>query len=118
MLEYRLLMSCHHVAMACRYKQQGEASVEADNVFHHATYGAVQSSWLSSKHEQAALEVQINEFGQCPRQIFHAPHPPRLVCPDIPKAGGLPRQPPRTEGWQLSLSQLSESAAFSCCGSR
>ncbi|CAK0760340.1 hypothetical protein CVIRNUC_002763 [Coccomyxa viridis] len=77
----------HWIDLIFGYKQQGEASVEADNVFHHATYGAVQSSWLSSKHEQAALEVQINEFGQCPRQIFHAPHPPRLVCPDIPKAG-------------------------------
>jgi len=73
--------------MFCRYKQQGEAAVEADNVFHNATYGAVQSRLPASRREQAALEVQINEFGQCPRRIFHAPHPPRLTCPEYPKAG-------------------------------
>ena len=71
--------------------------MEADNVFHHATYGAVQSRLPSSRREQAALEVQINEFGQCPRQIFHVPHPPRLVCPDYSQDGGAP-----SHAWELS----------------
>ena len=56
-------------------------------MFHHATYGAVLSRLPASRREQAAVEVQINEFGQCPRQIFRAPHPPRLTCPEYPKPG-------------------------------
>ena len=56
-------------------------------MFHHATYGAVLSRLPASRREQAALEVQINEFGQCPRQIFRTPHPPRLTCPEYPKPG-------------------------------
>jgi hypothetical protein len=27
--------------------------------------------------EKASLKCQINEFGQCPRQIFKMPHPAR-----------------------------------------
>lgn len=69
-----------------RYKQRGKAAVEADNVFHHATYGGATEAGLVSRQERAALEVQINEFGQCPRQIFHSPHAPRLICP-VPDAG-------------------------------
>lgn len=71
----------------CRYKQRGKAAVEADNVFHHLTYGGSGETAPMSRHERAALEVQINEFGQCPRQIFHSPHAPRLVCPPAPNIG-------------------------------
>lgn len=50
-----------------------------------------------SRHERAALEVQVNEFGQCPSQIFSAPHPPRLVslsdsCPPGEAAAQHPDQ--------------------------
>ncbi len=34
--------------------------------------------------ERAAVEAQVNEFGQCPRQIFTQPHPQRAVCPPPP----------------------------------
>jgi hypothetical protein len=30
--------------------------------------------------ELAWAGAQVNEFGQCPRQLFQAPHPPRLAC--------------------------------------
>lgn len=33
--------------------------------------------------QRAAIEVAINEFGQCPKQVFKLPHPSRLVCPDV-----------------------------------
>ena len=60
----------------CRFKQRGEAAVAADNVFHHLTYeGAVDVEGMADKQHRAALESQINEFGQCPRS---APHP--LYC--------------------------------------
>ena len=35
-----------------------------------------QPCWLA-----CSFAVQINEFGQCPRQLFKHKHPQRLVCP-------------------------------------
>jgi hypothetical protein len=88
-----LLHDCK--SLDCRYKQQGQAAVEADNVFHHLTYGgggdgAARSG--ASARERAALEMQINEFGQCPRQIFRSPHAPRLVCPPVQLPGARGQQ--------------------------
>ena len=55
---------CHN----CSFKQRGKAAEEADNVFHHLTYeGAVDVESMTNKQHRAALESQINEFGQCPR---------------------------------------------------
>lgn len=34
--------------------------------------------------ELKAIETQINEFGQTPKQLFAHPHPPRLVSPPAP----------------------------------
>ena len=61
-------------------KQQGEAALEADNLFHPLTYeGAVDLDAVEDPRERAALEAQVNEFGQTPKQLFAAPHPPRRV---------------------------------------
>ncbi|KAG2501969.1 hypothetical protein HYH03_000465 [Edaphochlamys debaryana] len=67
------------------HKQRGPAAEEADNVFFHLTYeGAVDPASITSPVELKALETQINEFGQTPKQLFTSPHPPRLVCPPAP----------------------------------
>ena len=51
-----------------RFKQRGKAAEAADNVFHHVSYeGAVDVESMTNKQHRAALEAQINEFGQCPR---------------------------------------------------
>ena len=95
-----------------RYKQKGPAAVEANNVFHYLTYeGAVDVASITDARQRVALELQINEFGQCPRQIFMTPHPSRLVCPAAADAmeiaqkaftGGLPRATNlNTEGCQI-----------------
>ena len=34
--------------------------------------------------------AQVNEFGQCPRQLFQAPHPPRLASPSERGNGAPP----------------------------
>ena len=34
--------------------------------------------------------MQVNEFGQCPRQLFQAPHPPRLASPSERGNGAPP----------------------------
>lgn len=39
---------------------------------------------ITNRLERLSLQTQVNEFGQCPRQLFKQPHPPRLVCPPAP----------------------------------
>jgi len=88
------------------YKQTGQASLEADNgkideknilnfiiyltninkieiikylVFHPLTYE--NNSELNDTHDlisRRALEIQITEYGQTPKQIFFKPHPKRF----------------------------------------
>ena len=66
----------------CRYKQSGAEADAADNVFHQLTYeGTVDLEGIADPQERRALESQINEFGQCPQQLFKAAHQPRLVAP-------------------------------------
>jgi factor associated with neutral sphingomyelinase activation len=64
--------------------QRGEAAAARDNLFHPLTYegGAAAAGGDSGDASaRAALEAQINEFGQTPRQLFTHPHPPRRVRP-------------------------------------
>lgn len=64
------------VSFLLRYKQQGAEAEKAGNVFHHLTYeGAVDLDHITDAQERQAVEAQINEFGQCPAQLFQAPHP-------------------------------------------
>ena len=66
----------------CRYKQKGPAAVEANNVFHHFTYeGSVDMDTIKDPLQKEAAEIAVNEFGQCPKQLFETPHARRLVCP-------------------------------------
>lgn len=73
------------------YKQRGQAAVDADNVFYHLTYeGSVDLESIKSARERHALEIQIQEFGQTPKQLFTSPHPKRSDKPskaDKDKAG-------------------------------
>ena len=74
----------------CRYKQRGKAAEEADNVFHHLTYeGAVDVENMADKQQRAALESQINEFGQCPRLV--TPGWERVGCRSWKGGGGVGR---------------------------
>lgn len=59
------------------------------SVFHPLTYeGEVDIDTIRDPVEREAILVQINEFGQTPRQLFHRPHPQRYnavreLCPHI-----------------------------------
>jgi hypothetical protein len=72
------------------YKQQGPEAVANNNVFYYLTYeGAVDLEKESDPRRKRALEMQIQEFGQTPKQLFAKPHPMRgdhsaeiLLCPD------------------------------------
>lgn len=57
------------------YKQQGEAAVEAANVYHHMTYqGAIDLETMEVEERERQISI-INNFGQTPLQVFQRPHP-------------------------------------------
>jgi hypothetical protein len=59
-------------------KQQGQAAVDADNLFYYLTYeGSVDLEKESDPRRRRAFEMQIQEFGQTPKQLFKGPHPAR-----------------------------------------
>ena len=61
-----------------------QCSFEDNNVFHPVTYqGRIDLEALEDPVQRAALEVQITEFGQTPKQLFYALHPQRFT--KIPK---------------------------------
>nr|XP_022903280.1 protein FAN-like [Onthophagus taurus] len=62
------------------YKQRGSEAVKAYNVFHYMCYeGNVDLDSIKDANQRHPIEVQIMEFGQVPKQIFHVPHPQRKV---------------------------------------
>ncbi|KAJ1467325.1 BEACH domain-containing protein, partial [Baffinella frigidus] len=66
-------------------KQTGAEADEADNLFYPVTYqGGVDWGEVAARDdpgERRALELQVAEFGQCPRQLFSQPHPCRNATP-------------------------------------
>ena len=51
------------------YKQRGREAERADNLFYHLCYeGSVDLDTVHSLEERYALEIQIGEFGQVPKQ--------------------------------------------------
>jgi len=76
-------------------KQQGVEAEQASNVFHPMTYeGFVDLERVKDATRRHALQLQIAEFGQTPRQLFTLPHPPRRG------AQMLQRMPPPGKGTQ------------------
>ena len=56
-------------------KQQGKASIEANNVFFYLTYyGSVDVASIEDEGLRIATELQIAHFGQCPMQLFYRRH--------------------------------------------
>ena len=61
-------------------KQQGAASVEACNLFHHLFYeGSVDIASIEDPVQRNAVIGVINNFGQVPRLLFRRPHPQRKL---------------------------------------
>lgn len=57
-------------------KQKGQAAIDADNVFYPLTYeGNIELDKIFDPIEKKAIEIQVNEYGQTPRQLFKISHP-------------------------------------------
>lgn len=66
-----LLMIYRSFFSQYRYKQTGEAAVDALNVFFYTSYeGAVDLDKIPNPLERAAMESMINNFGQTPCQLL------------------------------------------------
>ena len=66
------------------YKQRGKNAELANNLFYHLCYeGSVDLEKIQDLEERYALEIQIGEFGQVPKQLFTSPHPQRNWTPTI-----------------------------------
>lgn len=105
----------HWIDLIFGYKQRGEEALLADNLFYYLTYeGALdldsdispastqsKSALEGSDHpsrkmmEREAIDVQIQEFGQTPTQLFSSPHPRRndVTSPVAIKAKETSREP-------------------------
>ncbi|XP_050527638.1 protein FAN-like isoform X2 [Daktulosphaira vitifoliae] len=80
----------HWIDLIFGYKQNGEEAVKANNVFYYLCYeGAVDLNNVRDWYQRHALEIQIMEFGQIPKQIFEKPHPSKtyLFIKDIEQLG-------------------------------
>eukprot|EP00761_Pharyngomonas_kirbyi_P001457 gb/GECH01001461.1/.p1 GENE.gb/GECH01001461.1/~~gb/GECH01001461.1/.p1 ORF type:complete len:977 (+),score=232.90 gb/GECH01001461.1/:1-2931(+) len=76
----------HWIDLIFGYKQRGEEAVKADNLFFYLTYeGAIDFDSIADKDHREALEHQIREFGQTPKQLFSKPHPSRISTQSNPE---------------------------------
>lgn len=89
--DVREFIRVHRQALECDYvsqnlhqwidlifgcKQQGNAAVDAVNVFHHLFYeGNVDIYNIDDPLKKNATIGFINNFGQIPKQLFKKPHP-------------------------------------------
>lgn len=85
---HRLALECDYVSQHLHewidlifgYKQQGPASIEAVNVFHHLFYeGNVDIYNIDDPLKKNATIGFINNFGQIPKQLFKKPHPAKKL---------------------------------------
>ncbi len=82
----------HWIDLIFGYQQRGEEALAANNLFHPLSYeGSVDLEKIDDPNQRIALEMQIMEFGQTPKQLFVKPHPAKFSFE-------IPAQVPETKG--------------------
>lgn len=83
----------HWIDLIFGYKQRGEEAIKAHNLFFHLCYeGAVDLDDVNDLTKRHALEVQISEFGQVPKQLFTKPHVPRLCSNPLRRLSSVDKE--------------------------
>ncbi|XP_063931680.1 lipopolysaccharide-responsive and beige-like anchor protein [Zophobas morio] len=89
------------------YKQQGEAAVEANNIFYYLTYeNASNLETVIDPVLKDALKQQITSFGQTPSQLLYKPHPPRLGVASVTRFYSQSEKGTPLMNFQVSNSSL------------
>lgn len=83
----------HWIDLIFGYKQRGEEAIKAHNLFYHLCYeGAIDLDNVNDLTKRHALEVQISEFGQIPKQLFIKPHVPRICSNPLRRLSSMDRE--------------------------
>lgn len=83
----------HWIDLIFGYKQRGEEAIKANNLFYHLCYeGAIDLDNVNDFTKRHALEVQISEFGQIPKQLFTKPHVPRICSDPLRRLSSVDRE--------------------------
>ena len=115
--KHKAALECEHVSSRLHtwidlifgHKSRGDPAIAADNVFHHLTYGNVDLDAIQDDTHRAAIEAQVQEFGQTPAQVFTAPHPPR----DANSGEGGEGEGGRTETEGVGIKDVSATSCLS-----
>jgi len=79
-----------------------------NTVFNYLTYeGEIDLAKVKDPVERRALEVQIQEFGQTPPQLFKIPHPPRNGDSSLMFSSGNIENTPKESSLKLDFKQSS-----------
>jgi hypothetical protein len=90
-------------------KSRGEASKDANNLFHRNAYlGPADLSAMPTQEERFQAELQATEFGIVPDQLFIGPHPLRhetvdesFISPDIGRTFSGTDDGGKGDAWEL-----------------
>jgi hypothetical protein len=61
-------------------KQRGPEAEKSDNIFYHLTYyDSDDLAKIQDESLRTEIALHIVDFGSCPTQLFHQPHPSKKI---------------------------------------
>ena len=88
----------HWIDLIFGFKSRGPAAEASDNLFYYLTYdSAVDIEAVADPERRAALQAQVAEFGQTPRQLFTHRHPSRGSGVPVPRNPSSMTEDPEDE---------------------